>query len=214
MPAAQALSGAIEVAINQALKLALNGKDVILPLVGKRCIVYLQELELSFAFQFSSERVDVMALAPLEQAVLDDMPANECYISVSLFALPQMKHTSQLTKLIKQNKLDFYGDLGIAQKFSQVINDIEFDFEETLSEYVGDAGAYTLIAQSEKIHSYAKKQHKLLMDMLSDAALEEKPIAVRTIMLVNFVEEVRQLKMDTDRFEARLNLLAAKKEEE
>jgi ubiquinone biosynthesis protein UbiJ len=214
MPAAQALSGAIEVAINQALKLALNGKDLILPLVGKRCIVYLQELELTFAFQFSSEHVDVMALAPLEQAVLDDMPANECYISVSLFALPQMKHTSQLTKLIKQNKLDFYGDLGIAQKFSQVINDIEFDFEETLSEYVGDAGAYTLIAQSEKIHSYAKKQHKLLMDMLSDAALEEKPIAVRTIMLVNFVEEVRQLKMDTDRFEARLNLLAAKKEEE
>jgi ubiquinone biosynthesis protein UbiJ len=214
MPAAQALSGAIEVAINQALKLALNGKDVILPLVGKRCIVYLQELELTFAFQFSSEHVDVMALAPLEQAVLGDMPANECCISVSLFALPQMKHTSQLTKLIKQNKLDFYGDLGIAQKFSQVINDIEFDFEETLSEYVGDAGAYTLIAQSEKIHSYAKKQHKLLMDMLSDAALEEKPIAVRTIMLVNFVEEVRQLKMDTDRFEARLNLLAAKKEEE
>lgn len=214
MPAAQALCGAIEAAINQALKLALNGKEVILPLVGKRCIVYLQELEFTFAFQFSSEYVDVMALPPVEQAMLDDMPINECYISVSLFALPELKQTSQLTKLIKQNKLDFYGDLGIVQKFSQVINDIEFDFEESLSAYVGDAGAYTLISQSEKLQSYAKKQHKLLMDMLSDAALEEKPIAVRPIMLLNFIEEVRQLKMDTDRFEAKLNLLAAKKEEE
>lgn len=214
MPAAQALCGAIEAAINQALKLALNGKELILPLVGKRCIVHLQELEFTFAFQFSSEYVDVMALPPVEQAMLDDMLINECYISVSLFALPELKQTSQLTKLIKQNKLDFYGDLGIAQKFSQVISDIEFDFEESLSAYVGDAGAYTLISQSEKLQSYAKKQHKLLMNMLSDAALEEKPIAVRPIMLMNFIEEVRQLKMDTDRFEAKLNLLAAKKEEE
>lgn len=214
MLAAQAFCGAIEAAINQALKLALNGKELILPLVGKRCIVHLQELEFTFAFQFSSEYVDVMALPPVEQAMLDDMLINECYISVSLFALPELKQTSQLTKLIKQNKLDFYGDLGIAQKFSQVISDIEFDFEESLSAYVGDAGAYTLISQSEKLQSYAKKQHKLLMNMLSDAALEEKPIAVRPIMLMNFIEEVRQLKMDTDRFEAKLNLLAAKKEEE
>lgn len=214
MLAAQAFCGAIEAAINQALKLALNSKELILPLVGKRCIVHLQELEFTFAFQFSSEYVDVMALPPVEQAMLDDMLINECYISVSLFALPELKQTSQLTKLIKQNKLDFYGDLGIAQKFSQVISDIEFDFEESLSAYVGDAGAYTLISQSEKLQSYAKKQHKLLMNMLSDAALEEKPIAVRPIILVNFIEEVRQLKMDTDRFEAKLNLLAAKKEEE
>jgi ubiquinone biosynthesis protein UbiJ len=214
MPTKQALSGLIEVAVNQALGLALNGRELLLPLEGKRFVVYLQELETTLAFVFSDNHVDVMMLAPLEQEVLDNMPPNECYISVSLFALPELKHSSQLTKLIKQNKLDFYGDLGIAQKFSQVINAIEFDFEETLSAYVGDAGAYTIMSKGEQWQAYAKKQHNLLMSMLSDAALEEKPIAVRPIMLTHFIDEVRQLKMDTDRLEARLNLLCAKKEEQ
>jgi ubiquinone biosynthesis protein UbiJ len=214
MPGVQALSGLIEVAINQALALSLNGKKLLLPLEGKRFVVYLQELEATFAFVFSDNCVDVMMLAPVEQEVLDNMPANECYISVSLFALPELKHTSQLTKLIKQNKLDFYGDLGIAQKFSQVINDIEFDFEETLSTYIGDAGAYTVMSKGEQWQAFAKKQHKVLMSMLSDAALEQKPIAVRPIMLTHFTDQVRQLKMDADRLEARLNLLAAKKEEQ
>jgi ubiquinone biosynthesis protein UbiJ len=126
---------------------------------------------------------------------------------VSLFALPELKKTSQLTKLIKQNKLDFYGDLAVVQKFSQLLSDIEFDFEETLSAYIGDAGAYTLIKQSKLLKAHAKQQHELLMNMLKDAALEEKPIAVRPIMVANFVDEVRQLKTDTERLEARINMI-------
>lgn len=205
MPANQALCAVIELAINQALAASLNGKELIAPLADKRCILFLQELETTLAFQFSSERIDVLSLDSVEPEYLQEMPDDESYISVSLFALPELKQTSQLTKLIKQGKLDFYGDLGIVQKFSQVFANIEFDIEESLSHYIGDAPAYTVMSQSKKWQTHAKKQLALLMQMASDAALEEKPIAVRPIMLANFVDEVRLLKMDTERFEAKLN---------
>lgn len=208
MPANQALCAAIEIAINKALAISLNGPELIVPLHEKRCVLYLQELDSTFAFQFSPQRIDVLSLDKVEQAYLDDMPDSESYISVSLFALSELKQTSKLTKLIKQGKLDFYGDLGIVQKFSQVFSGIEFDLEETLSQYIGDAPAYTLLKQSKTLQEHAKKQFGLLSQMMSDAALEEKPIAVRPIVLANFVDEVRQLKMDAERFEARLNRLA------
>lgn len=209
MPANQALSAVIEIAINQALRTSLNGKELIMPLAGKRCIVHLQELALTLAFQFSTDSVDVLTPERVEVEYLQNMPDGESYISVSLYALPELKQTSQLTKLIKQGKLDFYGDLGIVQKFSQIFANIEFDFEETLSSYIGDAPAYTLMSQTKKWQAEALKQFALFKQMASDAALEEKPIAVRPIMLVNFADEVRQLKMDTERLEAKLNRFAA-----
>jgi ubiquinone biosynthesis protein UbiJ len=210
MPVNQALSAIVEVAINQALAVSLNGKDLIAPLIGKRCILYLQELDTTLAFQFSNEGIDVLSLGKVEQSYLDAMPQHESYISVSLFALPELKHTSQLTKLIKQEKLDFHGDLGIVQKFSQLFATIEFDLEETLSQYVGDAPAYTFMSQAKKWQTHAQAQFELFRQMVSDAALEEKPIAVRPIMLANFVDDVRQLKMDTERLEAKIERFAAR----
>lgn len=202
----------LEVAINQALSASLNGEALIKPLLGKRCILFLQELETTLAFQFSRGRIDVLSLDKIEDGYLQDMPEDESYISVSLFALPELKQTSQLTKLIKQGKLDFYGDLAIVQKFSQVFASIEFDLEENLSKYIGDAPAYTLLSQTKKLRENAHKQLSLIAQTISDAALEEKPIAVRPIMLANFVDEVRQLKMDTERLEAKLNRFVSAKE--
>lgn len=213
MPVNKALSAVIEITINRALAASLNGKSLIAPLADKRCILYLQELETTLAFQFSTERIDVLSLERAEQSYLDAMPMGESYISVSLFVLPELKHTSQLTKLIKQGKLDFYGDLGIVQKFSQVFANIEFDIEETLSQYIGDSQAYTLLNETKKWQVHVHKQFHLLKQMLSDAALEEKPIAVRPIMLANFVDEVRQLKMDTERLEAKINRLVSSRED-
>jgi len=127
-----------------------------------------------------------------------------------MFVINELKNTSQLTKLIKEGKLDFYGDLGIVQNVSKLFAELEFDIEETLSNYMGDAQAYTMMAQSQKWRQHIKQQGALFANMLSDAALDEKPIAVRPIMLTYFVDEVRQLKMDTERLEARINKLMAK----
>ncbi|WP_382408657.1 ubiquinone biosynthesis accessory factor UbiJ [Glaciecola siphonariae] len=209
----QALSSAIELGINQALGISVNGFELVAPLAGKRCVLHLQELELTLGFQFSDSRVDVLNLEKPSEQALQELPDNECFVSVSLFALPELKHTSQLTKLIRQNKLDFYGDLAIVQKFSQLFAGIEFDIEESLSTYLGDAGAYTFVSQAKAFQAHAQKQFSAFMQMVSDAALEEKPIAVRPVMVANFVDEVRRLNTDTERLEARINLLVSAKED-
>nr|WP_136252733.1 SCP2 sterol-binding domain-containing protein [Ningiella ruwaisensis] len=206
------LGSLIETSVNQAIRVSVNGQDLIEPLEDKRCILFIQELEQTLAFQFSNtispqktHYVDVLFLSPLDQNDISSLSQNECYVSISLFALSELKDTSKLTKLIKEDKLDFYGDLGILQKVSKVFSSIEFDLEETLSAYIGDAGAYNVLEKSKAFGEFAQKQHQLFMQTLSDAALEEKPIAVRPIMVANFVDEVRALKTDAERLEAKLN---------
>lgn len=214
MPLEQTASAIIEFGIKQALNVSVNGWSLVTPLIGQRCVLHIQEPELTLAFNFNEHLVDVSILESLsrenQQDYFDSIPANECYVSVSMFVINELKNTSQLTKLIKEGKLDFYGDLGIVQNVSKLFAELEFDIEETLSNYMGDAQAYTMMAQSQKWRQHIKQQGALFANMLSDAALDEKPIAVRPIMLTYFVDEVRQLKMDTERLEARINKLMAK----
>ncbi|WP_395340385.1 SCP2 domain-containing protein [Ningiella sp. W23] len=200
----QALSALLEVGIKKALEHSLNGKALLKPLEQKRCMIHVHELSLCLAFHFAAEQVNVLNQEMPDEAYLNEMSDAECFISLSLEALPELKNSNQFTKLIKQGKLDFYGDLGIAQKFSQIFADIEFDIEESMSEYIGDAQAYTVMSQIKNLQSLAEKQLTLFRNILSDAALDEKPIAVRPIMLANFVDEVRALKTDTERLEAKM----------
>ena len=213
MPAVQLLHGVIETAINKALTLSSNANQVLSPLHGKVCVIYLQELSHSLCFHFDATRVDV--LADSNQAynnMPEDLPSNYCWVSVSVFALDKLKQNNQLTKLIKSGQLDFAGDLSILQNVSALFSNIDIDLEEVMSNYIGDPAAYQLNATGKQVITALKHQFGLLANTLSDAALDEKPIAVRHIMVVNFSDEVNELRAATDRLEARLNAFADKHE--
>jgi ubiquinone biosynthesis protein UbiJ len=136
---------------------------------------------------------------------------NECWVSISIFAIDKLKQNNQLTKLIKSGKLDFSGDLGILQSLSRLFDKIDIDFEEFLSNYVGDAAAYQLNTSGKKALDVLKSQFSLLSNTFADAMLDEKPVGVRPIMVVNFSDDVNQIRADVDRFEARLLALEAQK---
>lgn len=211
MPAPQVISAVLETAINQALLWASNSPSLLAPLSGKTCVIYLQELQQAVIFHFSDTRIEVCLDADNLYAVLpDDMEHGQCWVSVSIFALDKLKHNNQLTKLIKSGQLDFAGDLGILQALGRLFGELDLDFEEVLSNYIGDAPAYQLNTSIKKLAINAQQQFTLITQTLSDAALDEKPIGVRKIMLINFCDEVSQLRADADRLEARIKDLEDK----
>lgn len=216
MPGPQIFTAAIENAANKALRWSSNSDALLAPLADKSCIIYIQELGNALIFRFSKEDLSVGAD---EDGLYGSIPQddggtglqeNECWVSVSIFALDKLKQNNQMTKLIKSGKLDFSGDLGILQSVSRLFDKIDIDFEEVLSHYVGDAAAYQINTSSQKFASAFAAQIRSLTQTVADAALDEKPIGVRPIMVLNFSDEVSQLRADIDRVEAKLEQLEAK----
>lgn len=216
MPAPQVVTATIEGLINSALKWSSNSESLLAPLAGKSCIIYLQELQYALIFRFHETDILVGAdVDGLYAKMPDDdgdtaLKENECWISVSIFAVDKLKQSNQMTKLIKSGKLDFAGDLVILQSLSGLFEKIDLDLEEVLSTYIGDAGAYQVNTSGKKLASTFNSQFALFKQTLADAALDEKPIGVRPIMLLNFSDEVGELRAGADRLEAKLAHLEAK----
>lgn len=216
MPSPQIFTAVIESAANQGLKWSSNSEALLAPLVDKSCIIYLQEMESALIFRFSERTISVGSdVDNLYGCIPEDdgntaLQSNECWVSVSIFSLDKLKQNNQMTKLIKAGKLDFSGDLSILQSLSRLFDKIDIDFEEVLSKFIGDAPAYQVNASGKKLASALAAQMTSFMQTFADAALDEKPIAVRPIMLLNFSDEVTQLRADADRLEAKFEQLEAK----
>lgn len=69
----------------------------------------------------------------------------DCYLSLNLSVLPELRDQANITRLIKQDKLELEGDIQLAQKFSQLMTDCKPDIEEWLSRVTGDVVAHTLV---------------------------------------------------------------------
>lgn len=216
MLAPQVLTAALEAAANKALEWSSNSTQLLLPLINKVCIIYIQEVETAVLFSFTPQDINVSAdIDQLYNTIPDDNGAsalqnNQCWVSISVFAIDKLKQNNQMTKLIKSGKLDFAGDLGILQSVSRLFDNLDIDFEEVLSRYVGDAAAYQFNTSGKKAAASITSQLALLSKTLADAALDQKPIGVRPIMLINFSDGVNIIRADVDRLEAKLVQLELK----
>ena len=104
-------------------------------LKGQIIQVNLKELNKTLTFVFS-QQIDVLA---------DYEGQPDCYLSLNLSVLPELREQSNITKLIKQDKLILEGDIQLAQKFAQLMTDCKPDIEEWLSRVTGDVVAHTLV---------------------------------------------------------------------
>lgn len=213
---AQLVTSAIEFGINKLLSFDDESGLLLQPLIGKECTIQLHELPFPLIFHFydndGKKGVSVSSsVAQSTQAEGDQktekLTNEQCRISLSLFIVNELKDTSNITRLIREEKLDFDGNLQIAQNLSALFNGINIDIEEILSQHLGDLAAYHAVQTANSFGHFIKHNHKLAMNALSDALLDEKRLAVRPIMVENFIQEVSELRDGVARAEARLQRL-------
>ena len=162
MPAKQLFSSALEVPLNTLLSLDDQSTKRLQPLQGKRLTVVLKELPWPLTLAFS-ERIDIL----MDQENQDA----DCIISMQLSTLSELQDSSQITRLIQQGKLDLQGDIQIAQHFSSLIKELDIDWEEHLSHYVGDVAAYQMAAWVKQAGGRIQQGVKRLEQRLSNAAI-------------------------------------------
>lgn len=226
MHQAQVVTAAVEFALNKVLSFDDDSHLLLQPLVGKQCEIQLHELPFPLVFNFHSAGLVVTSVVAdnaadsLEADAVssEQRPAqvgtkskqkshDECSISLSIFIINELKDTSNITQLIRDHKLDFDGNLQIAQSMSALFDGLNIDIEELLSKHIGDIAAHNTMQSVESFGQFIKRNHNLAMQALSDVLLDEKPVGVRPIILENYLQEVSEVRDAAARLEARLAIL-------
>ncbi|MFA0695336.1 MULTISPECIES: SCP2 domain-containing protein [unclassified Vibrio] len=169
-------------------------------LKGQIIQVNLKELNKTLTFVFS-QQIDVLS-------EYEGQP--DCYLSLNLSVLPELREQSNITKLIKQDKLILEGDIQLAQKFAQLMTDCKPDLEEWLSRVTGDVVAHTLMQGVKNVGGFVAKQATKHQNHVAQVLTEEWKIAPAPLEVAHFCDQVDDVKSSAARLEAKLNALLEK----
>ena len=169
-------------------------------LKGQIIQVNLKELNKTLTFVFS-QQIDVLA---------DYEGQPDCYLSLNLSVLPELREQSNITKLIKQDKLVLEGDIQLAQKFAQLMTDCKPDLEEWLSRVTGDVVAHTLVQGAKNVGGIVASQANKHQNHFAQVLTEEWKIAPAPLEVAHFCDQVDDVKSAAARLEAKLNALLEK----
>ncbi|UUM30564.1 ubiquinone biosynthesis accessory factor UbiJ [Vibrio japonicus] len=197
MPFDPLVTAVVETSLNTLIKDDPELGRRLARLKGQVIQVHLKEINKTLTFVFS-QQIDVLANYEGEP---------DCYLSLNLAVLPELRDQSNITKLIKQDKLVLEGDIQLAQKFSQLMTDCKPDIEEWLSRVTGDVVAHTVIKGAENFGQFVKAQASKHQNHLAQVITEEWKVAPAPLEVAHFCDQVDELKSHAARVEAKLNQL-------
>ncbi|WP_087024713.1 ubiquinone biosynthesis accessory factor UbiJ [Thaumasiovibrio subtropicus] len=190
------VSGAIEVALNKLL--TEENRPQLKRMQGKVLQVTLKELSLTMTYVFS-QQIDVLGEYEGEP---------DCHLLLNITALPQLQQQSQITRLIKDDKLDVEGDLDLAQQFSSLLKQLKPDWEEVLSTYTGDVVAHTLVSGSKRQAERLKAWLTVRERDIAEVVTEEWRLAPGPLEVAHFCDQVDDLRSAQAHLEARFEQLS------
>ncbi|EGQ9832263.1 SCP2 domain-containing protein [Vibrio vulnificus] len=200
MPFEPLITAVIETSLNVLVKDNPDLEKRLLRLKGQVIQVHLQELNKRLTFIFS-QQIDVLAN-------YEGQP--DCYLSLKLAVLPELREQANITKLIKQDKLILEGDIQLAQKFAQLITDAKPDIEEWVSRVTGDVVAHSLAQGVKNVGGFVGRQAKKQQHHLAQVITEEWRLAPGPLEVAYFCDQVDEVKSELARLEARLQKLLEK----
>ncbi|GJM04927.1 MAG: SCP2 domain-containing protein [marine bacterium B5-7] len=106
--------------------------------------------------------------------------------------------------------MQIMGDIGLAQQFQAIMQNIEIDLEEPLSKWLGDSVAYRLGKFIRGTSDLVENAGKTLAMDMSEYLRFETEMLPDELLVEEFCKEVDILREDSDRFSQRVNKLAKK----
>ncbi|MGD8112412.1 ubiquinone biosynthesis accessory factor UbiJ [Vibrio sp. TRT 17S01] len=200
MPFEPLVTAVIETTLNTLIKDDPELGRRLSRLKGQVIQIHLKEVDKTLTFIFS-QQIDVLANYEGEP---------DCYLSLNLSVLPELRDQSNITKLIKQDKVVLEGDIQLAQKFSQLMTDCKPDIEEWLSRLTGDVVAHTLVQGVNNVGQFAKSRFIKHQNHLAQVITEEWKLAPAPLEVAYFCDQVDEVKSQAARIEAQLQRLLEK----
>lgn len=124
--------------------------------------------------------------------------AVDCAIQTDLASLRLLRDPSQLTRLIKADTLQIDGDIQVAQQYSHFFQQLDPDWQQALSAYVGDAAAHKIALSLQQIHQYLHSKTTALQQLSAELAQDELLLTPTATEMMQFSRAVSELAAKVD----------------
>ncbi len=186
----------IEKAINRYLSLDPESKHRIAALQGKAVTLELLGINLIVQLLFSEEGIQIKWEDFLKPDVtIRGTPLNLFHMSVA----------EDQRKQFFEESVVLDGDMELAQPVLAIFDELEIDWEEYLSQWIGDVPAHQAGRLMRGLNRFRQKISQTSAYNLNEYVHEEINLFPPAEALQQFFREVDELRMDVDRLEARVN---------
>lgn len=103
--------------------------------------------------------------------------------------------------------LEIIGDVGLAQQFQTIMKDVELDWEEQISHWVGDTAAHKLGRFAKHTFRFLRESKQTLELDMSEYLRYEKEILPVKSEVNEFINSVDSLRDDVERMKLRIDRL-------
>jgi ubiquinone biosynthesis protein UbiJ len=189
---------ALEAALNRLLILEPQLKVELQNSQHKVLCIELRDWQHSIALTYTGQQFMILS-GYTDQA--------DCHISANVDTLMQLTNPSLLTQLIRQDKLDLDGDLQLAQSYSNAFSNLNINWAEHLSHYLGDAPAQQLVNCFHEAKKRGGSVNKTLQTTLSQLCQDELKVTIHPLELEQFKMHTRHVKNHTAQLEQRIHSL-------
>lgn len=199
----------LEVAINQALALSLDqyqdeaGRQRLQSFDGKVIAIELRGLNIQFYFIFNDQTVYVQSQL---QGRADTV------IAATPLSLVRMKVVAKQQQMLFSGDVSISGDVALGQQFSSLLNDLNIDWEEHLSHFLGDVVAHEVARQVQNLSDWARHSMATLGQNSTEYLHEELRLLVPDIEQQVFLSAVDEFRDDLARLEKRLEKMQWQRE--
>ncbi len=105
------------------------------------------------------------------------------------------------------SEVEFMGDVGVAQRFQEILSQVEPDWEEALSRLTGDVAAHQLGGLARGLIGWLGEARRTMEANAGEYLQEERREVPASAEIDHFLQNVDELRSDVDRVEARIRRL-------
>ncbi|WP_299798074.1 SCP2 domain-containing protein [uncultured Shewanella sp.] len=191
------LSAGLEAALKQLVDQSPDEYAKLRSIHGKVLCIQLSQLSWPLYLIFARE---IQVLSRYEGDITTRVNAD-------ITTLYQLTEGASLTELIKEDKLSIEGDLSLLQTFSHFIQQIELDFAEPMSKYLGDAPTHLLTQGARQAKQDLAKVFIKSRSHIGQLTTEEYKLAPHKIEFIHLSDRIDELVAEIDAMEKRINHL-------
>lgn len=196
-----AATGALEGSINRLLHQDPETLVELAKMSGRVIGLQLKGIGITLYFLPHTQGMQVMTQYAAEPDVL---------IIATPAALVRLKLSDQPQPTLFSGDVTMHGDIETAQRFQQILGQLDIDTEEWLSQYVGDIAAHRIGNIGRSLTGWFKQASLTLGQNLSEYVQYEGRDVATDEELDAFTRDVDTLRDDTERLLARINLLKSR----
>ena len=198
------LLGPIETAINAWLKLDEETLPRFSAIDGKIIRLHITGLDLNMYFLPAPAGIQVLGNYPSE----DEGGIIDATIHGSPMALMRLSTANNAGETMLKSDVEIEGDIRIAEKFSEILREVDIDWEELLSKLVGDIVAHQAGQVTRNISGWFKETAESMKMNTSEYLSEETKLTPADAEVSYYMDQVDEMRMGVDRLEARVKHLS------